>query len=406
LALALLASLTTSAAHAQTHRGHESPRASDVQLGARAIALLTYVTPAALGRDRTEAYLTQPMLFGDGRWNSGKLRVAGALNFERFTLLRGELDPGIYGEGYIDRRHPHTLLHELMLVAAASLGAVNVSLAAGKGFVPFGSDDPMTRRFVKYPVNHHLAQILERAMVTSAVRYGRLAVEGAVFNGDEPEGPSDEPNLERFADSWSVRGTVVVSEAVELSASEARVASPEDAAGFGLDHRQHHVALRFSRPVAGAIDGEALIEYARSDEFTRSRRAFRFSSLLGEGAIDAKALSLAIRIERTTRPDEMRLNNIFRSPRPLLDLDILGRSLWESVALQFSHRLAAPHRPMLEPFVEMQVSRVRSTLHPTVFETTDFYGADRLWMVSAGMRVSVAGMAHRMGRYGVADPTR
>ena len=49
-------------------------------------------------------------------------------------------------------------------------GAARVSLSIGKGFAPFGTDDPMVRPFVRYPVNHHLSQILERGVAIAAGR--------------------------------------------------------------------------------------------------------------------------------------------------------------------------------------------------------------------------------------------
>ena len=81
-----------------------------------------------------------------------------------------------WGEGFIDRRHPHTYLHELMFSFDDLLGKVDgaarLSLAAGKGFAPFGTDDPMVRPVLRYPVNHHLAQILERAVAILGVSSG------------------------------------------------------------------------------------------------------------------------------------------------------------------------------------------------------------------------------------------
>src|SRR5690606_31320362 len=107
--------------------------------------------------------------------------------------------------GYIDRRHPHTYLHEAMVGVGGTASGVRGSLFAGKGFVPFGTDDPMVRPFVKYPVNHHHAQLMERVVLVGALQLSRVAVEVARFNGDEPEGPSDWPNAGRALDSWAAR---------------------------------------------------------------------------------------------------------------------------------------------------------------------------------------------------------
>ncbi len=111
--------------------------------------------------------------------------ATGTLNFERWTLDLGELNAGIWGEGYVDRRHPHTFVHELVATLQGRMLGLDLSVTGGKGFAPFGTDDPMVRPFVKYPANHHLAQILERGVLIAAVRRGALLLEGGIFNGDE-----------------------------------------------------------------------------------------------------------------------------------------------------------------------------------------------------------------------------
>ena len=47
-------------------------------------------------------------------WRPAWFEALGILNLEGLTLSRGELDLGEWGEGFVDRRHPHTYLHELM----------------------------------------------------------------------------------------------------------------------------------------------------------------------------------------------------------------------------------------------------------------------------------------------------
>src|SRR5690606_8100856 len=107
--------------------------------GAMAVALVTRAQPAALGRAVTEGYLSQPMFFGSMRLAGGRLSALATLNLEGATLRRGEINPGGYGEGYIDRRHPHTYLHEAMVGVGGTASGVRGSLFAGKGFVPFGT---------------------------------------------------------------------------------------------------------------------------------------------------------------------------------------------------------------------------------------------------------------------------
>jgi len=125
---------------------------------AQAIPLVTRADPTATRSILTEGYLSQPMIMAHG-WLGG-LQARVTLNLEGLTLERGELSTGAYGESYVDRRHPHAYVHELLIGAEHAYTGVNGSLFVGRGFAPFGSDDPMTRPFEKYPVNHHLAQVL------------------------------------------------------------------------------------------------------------------------------------------------------------------------------------------------------------------------------------------------------
>ncbi|HLA13915.1 MAG TPA: hypothetical protein VJZ25_02715, partial [Gemmatimonadaceae bacterium] len=184
----------------QNHASH-SDTSRRVAAGAQAITVMTRQSPALGGRPFTEGYLTQPTLMAHARVWSNIATAQGMLSFEGLTLERGELNPGIVGEGYIDRRHPHTYLHELSATIQHDIGRAHASLTIGKGFAPFGTDDPMGRPFVKYPINHHLAQILERIVAIAAIRAGPVIVEAGTFNGDEPESPGDAPNRERLWDS-------------------------------------------------------------------------------------------------------------------------------------------------------------------------------------------------------------
>ncbi len=145
----------------------------------------------------------------------------------------GELTPGAWGEGFVDRRHPHTYWHELVIdgvrhVARGATRRCRVGGFIGKGFVPFGSVDPMSRAFVRYPVNHHWAQILERAVAGIQLGIGPALLEGSRFNGDEPERPGQWPRITgRFGDSWSLRATVNHRDVAALAVSWAGVTSPE-----------------------------------------------------------------------------------------------------------------------------------------------------------------------------------
>jgi len=295
-------------------------------LGAQAIGVVTRESPAIHGRDLTEGYLSQPALMAMLTPWGEALTLKATVNLEGLTIKRGELTPGIYGEGYIDRRHPHTYLHELLVTSARRFrpdGVSGASITVGKGFAPFGTDDPMARPFEKYPVNHHLAQILERAVAIGAVRAGPWIFEAGAFNGDEPTGPGDVPNRNRYWDSWSGRITFVPWPQGEFQTSYARVKSPENPTGGGADQRKHSASIRLEDV---QHSGYALFEWARTGDYVGSARTFSFTSLLAETSARYDRMSGALRIESTERPDEQRLLDEFRTPVPGTDLSIAGRS--------------------------------------------------------------------------------
>ncbi len=396
--LSSMIAVATVVAGAQTH---ETARGSSVVLGGSATGIMTRVSPAIMGRALTEGYITQPFLFAHLALPRNTLALHAMVNFEGITLERGELNPGIYGEGYVDRRHPHTYLHELMFATEWNARSADLSIAAGKGFAPFGTDDPMSRPLVKYPVNHHLAQILERIVAVAALRMRYGAVEAGLFNGDEPESSGDAPNTARRWDSWAVRGTALPIPGAELQASYARVSSPEHATGEGLDHRKKSASLRYESG-ATITRRYALLEWANTVEYLAGEATFAFKSLLGEGEVRWRRGALALRIERTERPDEERLLDPFRTPRPGSDFNILGRSRWTVVSARGSSPLELPRRRRIEPFVEISRVAVVQTVAPAAFEPNLFYGGDRLWSLSAGIRLGLGARHGRMGRYGVA----
>ena len=396
--LTLLALLLPAIATAQVGQ-----HVSDVlDVGAQAIGVVTRESPAIQGRALTEGYLTQPAIMAELDPWSELLSLKGTLNLEGATLKRGELNAGIAGEGYIDRRHPHTYLHELVLTSAkrfGSDGSSGASITVGKGFAPFGSDDPMARPFEKYPINHHLAQILERAVAIGALRTGGLIFEGAAFNGDEPTGPGDTPNRNRYWDSWSGRITYVPWPQGEFQTSYARVKSPENPTGGGADQRKQSASIRLEDV---QHSGYALFEWAHTGDYAGSTRTFAFTSLLAETWARYNQFSGALRFERTERPDEQRLVDAFRTPIPATDLSIAGRSRWTIVTARAAVSLLSARSFTMEPFVEVARAHVSPTLRPSGFDPQQFYGSDRIWSVSVGARLAF-GMSHmRMGRYGVA----
>ena len=366
----------------------------------QALGLVVHVDPGPGDRSYTEGYLAQPVIMAHGSVLGGRLSGLTTLNFEGLTLERGQLTPGAWGEGYVDRRHPHTYLHEAVVVASGAFGRTGVSLAGGKGFAAFGTDDPMIRPFASYPTNHHLAQILERYVIVGAARYGPLIAEASVFNGDEPLSPGAPPDASRFGDSWSTRATVSTKFGVELQGSYAFVTSPE-LPSDGLDHRKWSAAARVDRST-GPVR-YALVEWAATDAMNGDVRTNRFTSFLAEASTDVRPVTIALRYENTTRPEEERLADPFRTSQSPTDLSILGITRWRTItgALSTSHRFG---KLDVAPFAEVAYARPTETLTPSAFVPEEFYGASSIWMLSAGMRFGVGPRHVRMGRYGVAMP--
>jgi hypothetical protein len=378
----------------------DSTRAS-YGLRAQAIALATRMDPGPTGRTYTEGYLAQPLIMARGGVLDGHLAAVLTLDFEGWTLDRGQLNTGTYGEGYADRRHPHTYLHEAIAVASGAFGRVGVSLAGGKGFVPFGTDDPMTRPFAAYPVNHHLAQILERYVAIAAASAGPLTIEGAAFNGDEPASPGAPPDASRFGDSWAVRATVTPLPLIEVEGSFASVTSPELASGGGRDQRKWSAGARLAQPLGPLSYG--LVEWARTDELIGDARANRFTSFLAEGSSTLTRATVSARFENTTRPEEERLSDPFRYSRHPTDLAIIGITRWQIGSIAVSTPLPV-RRADVAPFVEVSYAHPTEEVTPSAFVPQDFYGSASIWSVSVGVRLGIGSMAHRMGRYGAGVP--
>ena len=376
-----------------------------VDFGAQAIGVATRVSPAVGGRDLTEGYLTQPVIMlRIAPWHEA-LVLKSTLNFEGATIKRGELNPGIWGEGYIDRRHPHTYLHELVLTSVKRFGGDSpsgVSLTVGKGFAPFGTDDPMSRPFEKYPINHHLAQILERAVAIGAVRAGPWIVEAGAFNGDEPTGPGDVPDRARYWDSWSGRVTFLPWSQGEIQTSYARVKSPENPSGQGPEQRKGSASVRLED---AQHSGYALVEWARTAEYIGSIRSFTFTSLLAETWTRYDRIRGGIRIERTERPDEARLSDEFRTPVPATDFSIAGRSRWTILTAGLAANTVNTKGFTIAPFGEVALAALfrRFGRLDSIHDSS----TDRpIWSVSAGVRLAFRMSNMRMGQYGVAVSAR
>jgi hypothetical protein len=348
--------------------------------------------------------VVQPVVMVHAGALSDRLRLLGTLNFEGWTIPNGELAPGDWGEGFDDRRHPHTYVHEAMLMYEQPLktgaGPLRVSFSAGKGFAPFGTDDPMSRPTLRFPVNHHLSQILERAVAILGVRAGPVLLEVGLFNGDEPERPSQWPKIDRFGDSWSTRLTLLPTSPLEFQGSYAEVHSPEHRPGFGTDQQKWNVSGRWAGMMAGS-PGYAMVEWARTSE---ADGFFIFHSILGEGAWSPRQNRLYYRFERTERPEEERGARRFRSPRPILENSILGITRWTVQTAGYGRQFGGWHSFTALPFGEVSYGRI-ADVGQGLFDAESFYGKTSFWTITLGVRLGVGMGLHRMGRYGVAQNT-
>jgi hypothetical protein len=389
--IALLSTAWAAAgAHAQTAR-----------LGASAIGLATRVDPIVLGESRTGAYVTQPVVMLNAGMLDGALTLVGMLNVEALTIPAGELSAGMWGEGFIDKRHPHTYLHELVGSARAARGGVTASLSIGRGFAPFGTDDPMSRPFVRFPTNHHLSQIPERLIGVAAIAAGPVVIEAGLFNGDEPDNPRDIGEVDRFADSWATRVTLRPIAGLELQGSHAAVESPEVSFGGGADQRKWSGSVRWEAGI-GDVQTYALAEWARTTEYDNDEALFGFRSWLLEAAATHERLSAAVRYEDATRPEEERTGSPFRSPRPHTDFHLLGITRWRTASAHLEYRVDAGALRFV-PFTEIGFSRVDDTVGGLI-QPESFFGDDVITTLSAGARVGIGHTHERMGRYGAALP--
>jgi hypothetical protein len=398
--------VTVCIAHPATAQQHTGMRNHAVvsrdSVAIMATALGTRVTPAINNASRSEALITQPMITVRSGRARARIRVAAMLNFERWTMPDGEPVAGIWGEGFVDRRHPHTFLHELMVTGVLSRGAVRGSLSAGKGFVPFGTDDPMTRPFTKFPANHHLSQVMERVQVVSALRLSpRIALEVALFNGDEPTSPSAAPQWNRFGDSRAGRLTVWPVPTLEVQGSVAAVRSPEFVRPDGLDHDKRSISARWT-PAGGAWQ-YALVEWARTEETYRSRSIVAYGTALAEASWQLSRWSIAARAEQTSHPEDERLLDPFRTSRPPNHLRIQGMTRWRIGTLQVGRDVSALPRVGMLLFGEVARAQSSPRLRPVLLDPRDVSGADVAWHVTLGLRLSRGSMPVRIGRYGVAE---
>ena len=337
---------------------------------------------------------------------NARLVLRTTLNLEAWTQREGELTFGGWGEGFIDSRHPHTLLHEAMLTANWwDVGGGALSISAGKGFAPYGTDDPMGRPTVKFPTNHHLSQVLERWTVNAAYLRDGWSLEAGLFGGGEPTGPYDFSNIESFGDSWSARV------AKRLGDGFGPAAPWELSASFAYIEEEHHGAVsttelyNASARYAGAHDfGTAygLVEASRSDPRAgKGHYSFLAEGQLGLGR-ETRHQPYA-RVEYATRPEYEREGapgtpGFFRYDH---DSHEIGATRWLIGTVGYGYE-SSRLPTSIRPYVELQhnwVSAERGDIDPRAL-----YGDRQFWSASVGARIFLGGGPMRMGSYGTLDP--
>ena len=394
-----------------THQGHGRMSMFDfgggwMALGmAQAFPAVTFSLPGGDGTplDEVGVYLTQPALMLNIEAPESRVVLRTTINLEGLTQPNGELTFGGWGEGFLDKRHPHTYLHEIMLSVLLS-GDENRgwSISAGKGFTPYGTDDPMMRPVLKYPTNHHLSQILERWTLGTAWTAGRWSVEAGLFGGNEPTSPTDLGNIESFGNSYSARLTHRVGTGVmgawpwEVAASFGHVQEEHDEETTVTN--LYNLALRHERD-HGEFHLYGLVEASLSDP----DHGDGYFSVLAEASAQRGRHKPYARVELATRPEYARLGapgtqEFFRYDH---DDHAVGTSRWFIASAGYG--LTVNTLPVgIRPFVEAQfnkVSRESGPISPAVA-----YGRTSFWTLSAGFRVFLGGDPMRMGAYGVLDP--
>ena len=323
-------------------------------------------------------------------------------NFEGLTLSDGELNIGSWGNGFIDSRHPHNLFHEAMVsFNAFDSGGGGFSLSAGKGFVPYGTDDPMGRPPVKYPTNHHLSQVLERFTLNAVWSKGAWILEGGVFGGSHSQGPYDLSNIESFGDSWSTRVTRRFGKTAmggwswELSASHARI-------HHGKSHKNalYNGALRFDAPVENGQHIYGLMEYSRSTPAGNHEHGYW--SFLTEAQWSTGPHTPYARFETSIRPEFSRGGGMepsfFRYGH---HAKLKGATGWSILSLGYGFT-SGGNSVSITPFVEGQIFHVTSARGDVT--PMNLFGAERLAALTVGARLHFGGDPMRMGRYGILDP--
>jgi len=146
----------------------------------------------------------------------------------------------------------------------------------------------------------------------------------------------------------------------------------------------------------------AFVEWARTEERYRKREIIGYGTVLAELLARHRWLTFAGRLERTSRPEEERLLDPFRTSRPPTDLTIKGVTRWRIATLHAGVQLPQKGRVHGTLFAEVAHAHSTPLLRPILLDPKDIIGASAAWQASVGLRLGVGAMSARVGRYGAA----
>jgi hypothetical protein len=146
----------------------------------------------------------------------------------------------------------------------------------------------------------------------------------------------------------------------------------------------------------------ALAEMARTTVVGPRGPVYATQSMLAEASLTRSSWSGALRLENTKRAEEQR-DGAFRTPWPPSEDLVIGFTNWRVVSVR-GERAVHFHSFVAAPFVETSLAHVTASSKFDLFQPKEFYGSNKLWSLSIGMRLNLGMQHERMGRYGVAMP--
>jgi hypothetical protein len=356
------------------------------------------------------------MLTLSGHALDGHLRFSSTFSADRLTTSDGVLTLGAWGGGFYDRQHSHDYVHEAVASLVGDITGEHlrgqISVSGGKGVVPFGSDPPMGRPVLHSPVNHHWSQIMERPLLILGLWFGRVGIEGTLFDGRDgseapvtahdslahqhPGGfPPVAPARTGFGQSRAVRVTWRPMGALEVRGSLGRIVAPGHHAGVGADPQQMwNLSARFDRM---AQSGRATV----MAEVGRAWSGRPYWTGLAEGQWAWGPHRVYYRTERTDRPEGPRAPDLFHPATDTLGTAAVGATRWFVQTAGYGLTLRAGVLTV-EPILELGLGRVVNVGTPPV-DLAALYGRRTLWSGLLAVRLSLGG-GHTMGPYGALSP--